>query len=160
MTERNLHCALIAVADGFDELDVVGVVSTLREAGLLTKVVGVTSGLVQGRHGVPMLPDTTLVDFTQVLERAILTVLVLPGDSHHVRRLGHDPRVHDLIRRVIDGGGLVALRRHTLTIVKDAMGCEGFLEHREQIMMWDPLDQSLAAFVLDLLGRLEPMLLA
>jgi hypothetical protein len=145
------------MADGVDEIEVVNVMSHLRDAGLCVKSLGVAGGLVEGKHGIMILPDATLVDFRHVIEPAIFDLLVLPGDQRHVQRLRHDPRIYDLVQQVVTSGGLVAMRKGTHYLAKDALGCEVFLERRAQVLIWDPLAQPLTAFALDLVRRLEPI---
>ena len=55
-------CAVVIIAEGFDETATVCTLSLLREAGLSVKSVGLTSGLVGGSHGVWIMPDLTLGD--------------------------------------------------------------------------------------------------
>jgi hypothetical protein len=145
------------VADGFDEVETMGVVSALREAGLCVRILGVMGGVIEGKYGVVMLPDATLVDFHQSIEPATLNSLVLPGGQAHVNRLQRDPRVHMLVRRVVDGGGWVALPRCAYHIAKRALGYDAFVSKRDQMVIWESSELPISSVILDWMRRLEPV---
>lgn len=50
-------CVLMLIADGFSETEAVVILSALRKAGIYAKSAGLTSGLISGAHGIPIMPD-------------------------------------------------------------------------------------------------------
>jgi 4-methyl-5(b-hydroxyethyl)-thiazole monophosphate biosynthesis len=66
-------------------------------------VVGLTAGPVRGAYGLSLAPDWALSEVEMEQPRAV----VLPGAMQAARQLNGDPRVHLLLRRVVDAGGYV-----------------------------------------------------
>lgn len=97
---------LVLLAPGFEEQDVAMVARTLRRAGLPVVLVGLTAGPLRGCYGVSLAPDKTLSE----VQADDAAAVVLPGGSQAARQLNADPRVHNLLRRVMEQGGyLLAL---------------------------------------------------
>jgi len=97
---------LVLLAPGFEEYDVAMVARTLRRAGLPVVLVGLAAGPLRGCYGVSVAPDRTLSE----VEAEDAVAVVLPGGIQGARQLNADPRVHALLRRVMDQGGyLLAL---------------------------------------------------
>jgi putative intracellular protease/amidase len=91
----------VIVADGFEEMDVSAVTCTLRGLGLPVAVVGLTAGPVRGAYGLSLVPDCTLGEVVMDSPRAA----VLPGGILAARRFSAEPRVHALLRQVVDHNG-------------------------------------------------------
>ncbi len=102
-------CVLVLVTDGFEELEMIAVISSLRQAGLCIKSVGLTSGLVSGTHGVWLMPDLTLADVDRFTKTVSISALILPEGHQALSQLEVDPRVHRLLRQVVAGGGQVVV---------------------------------------------------
>jgi 4-methyl-5(b-hydroxyethyl)-thiazole monophosphate biosynthesis len=98
-----LNKVLVLLARGFEETDVSTVTRALRRAGRSVAVVGLRAGAVQGAYGLSLAPDCPLSEVEMELPRAV----VLPGGVQGTRRFAADPRVHRLLRRVIEQGGYV-----------------------------------------------------
>lgn len=82
------------------------VARTLRRARLPVVLVGLTAGPLRGCYGVSLAPDKTLSE----VQAEDAAAVVLPGGSQAARQLNADPRVHSLLRRVMEQGGyLLAL---------------------------------------------------
>lgn len=82
------------------------VARTLRRASLPVVLVGLTAGPLRGCYGVSLAPDKTLSE----VQAEDAAAVVLPGGSQAARQLNADPRVHSLLRRVMEQGGyLLAL---------------------------------------------------
>jgi putative intracellular protease/amidase len=100
-------CALIVIANGFNEMEVVSVLSVLRRAGLLVKSIGLTSGLINSAHGIQLMPDLPPADLEQLTKSGTVRMVILPGGEKHLARLETDPRVHRLLRQVIAEQGQI-----------------------------------------------------
>lgn len=98
---------VVLIATGFDELEVAGCLHPLREAGLRVALVGLTSGIIFGQHGLRVLPDVTLGQFHAAQWPPRL--LVIPGGSGHAAALVADPRVHQLLQATLARQGQVAV---------------------------------------------------
>ena len=85
-------------SDGFDEKVASIFVTELRDAGLLVKMVGLTTQHTSGFHGLVLVPDLTL---DQALPLAPSTLcLIIPSISRWSNRLNNDPRVFRSIEQV------------------------------------------------------------
>jgi 4-methyl-5(b-hydroxyethyl)-thiazole monophosphate biosynthesis len=93
----------VLLAPGFEENDVITVTRTLRRLGFPVALVGLTAGPLRGSYGLSLAPDGTLSD----VEAEQPQVVVLPGGVQGARQLNADPRVHVLLRQVVEQGGYV-----------------------------------------------------
>jgi 4-methyl-5(b-hydroxyethyl)-thiazole monophosphate biosynthesis len=106
----------VLVARGFEEIDVSTVTRTLRRSGLSVAVVGLTAGPVQGAYGLSLAPDRALSEAAMQVPKAV----VLPGGVQGTRRFTADPRVHRLLRRVIERRGYVLAIDTAYTVLRSA----------------------------------------
>jgi hypothetical protein len=120
MKDANQKCALVIVADGFEETDTVVLISQLRQAGLCVKSVGLTSGLVGSAHGVWIMPDWTLADLERLTGTIAISVVILPEGRASLARLEADPRVHQLLRQVVAQQGQIVTSREGLRVPRAA----------------------------------------
>lgn len=86
--------AVVAVANGAEEMEVVIVVDVLRRASWDVAVVGLDAGPVTASRGVRLVPDCAW-DAVDVLS---YDVMVLPGGMGGTDSLMADPRVLEAIR--------------------------------------------------------------
>ncbi|MBP8131805.1 MAG: DJ-1/PfpI family protein [Candidatus Hydrogenedentes bacterium] len=91
---------LVPLAQGCEELEAVTIIDLLRRAGIQVVTAGLDSTPVTGSHGIVILPDTTLAetlgqDFTMV---------VLPGGLPGADNLGSDPRITDILKKMVESG--------------------------------------------------------
>ena len=89
--------ALIALADGFEEVEAVTIVDVLRRGGVQAELVsinGTTS--VRGAHGVTMESDLRWEEIASRLDA--YDAIVLPGGGEGTNRLKTDPRVLAAVR--------------------------------------------------------------
>lgn len=107
---------LILLARGFEETDVSTIARALRRAGWPVAVVGLRAGAVHGAYGLSLAPDCPLSEVEMELPRAV----VLPGGVQGTRRFAADPRVHRLLRRVIERRGYVLAIDTAYTILRTA----------------------------------------
>lgn len=68
-----VYCFL---ADGFEEVEAIAPIDMLKRAGVTVKTVGVTGDVIDGRHGIKVIPDVNIKDI--VLDDT-LEAVILPG---------------------------------------------------------------------------------
>ena len=95
---------LIPLAEGCEELEAVTLIDLLRRADIEVITAGLQSGEVTAARGTRLIPDMTLQD---ALEETY-DLIVLPGGLPGADHLNADPRIHQLLKRQVDGGGQVA----------------------------------------------------
>ena len=93
----------VLLARGFEEVDVSAVTRVLRGSGFSVSVVGLTAGPVRGAYGLSLVADCALSEVDMELPQAA----ILPGGVQATRRFSAEPRVHTLLRQVVDGRGYV-----------------------------------------------------
>ncbi|MBF0127404.1 MAG: DJ-1/PfpI family protein [Magnetococcales bacterium] len=94
---------LIPLAQGCEELEAVTLMDILRRADIEVVAAGLMAGPVTCSRGVVLVPDATL---DAVLEEAF-DLIVLPGGLPGTNHLDADPRIHRLLRKMAQEGGLV-----------------------------------------------------
>ncbi|MCL7453851.1 MAG: DJ-1/PfpI family protein [Anaerolineae bacterium] len=104
------------LAPGFEETEVSTITRLLRRSGHPIALVGLAAGPVRGAYGLSLRPDRVLSEVETASPRAV----VLPGGIQASRRLGADPRVHLLVRRVVDQGGYVAALESAYAVLLSA----------------------------------------
>ncbi len=97
MMVKSRDYVFVLWGDRFDETVATIFVTELREAGLLVKVVGLTSRHISGAHGLTLLPDLTLDQALPLADQAVC--LIIPATSQWGKRLNNDPRVHKFIKQ-------------------------------------------------------------
>ncbi len=156
VNDANRKCAIVIIADGFREVEAIGMLNTLRWAGVYAKSVGLTSGLVKGARGILVRPDLTLADLSDFLEGIGIALVVLPGGERNLSRLAQDPRVHELVRDVALSHGIIATNPSGMRIVQSALGPGMDMEREDDYQIalhYDP-DQPIETFAEDLIRRL------
>lgn len=148
--------ALVVIVEGFDEVEAVVTLSTLRREGINTKSVGLTDGIIRGAHGILLKPDYTLTDLSQSMDILSINLVVLPGDVRNLAALEVDPRIHSLLGQLLTRGGIVAANIQSQPTLQ-MMLAQQYLadEHRaSQMLFWRPADLSIAAFAQGLARKL------
>lgn len=148
------HCVLILLADGFEELEVLTILKTLHQAGVCVKSVGLAPGLVDGAHGLLVMPDFNLSDFCKAADVSLVDMVVLPGDEYALSRLEFDSRVHRLLRRVVECQGLIAANSKGLPVLQAALGNGLDPDANERIFLWHTYPQPDDGFARALLAKL------
>lgn len=153
------RCALVLVADGFEETEVVVVISSLRQAGLCVKSVGLTSGPVSSIHGVQLMPDLTLADLDRFAETTFISMVILPGGRQSISRLEADPRVHKLLRQIVAQQGQIAISPEGSQVLRAvAVWCNELIapdDHQRMPVFLRETGQSPEAFARELVRRLK-----
>lgn len=99
------HRIVILLAPGFEETAVVYCLDHMREAGLPVSLVGLSTGILKGLHGLAVRPDYSL---DQLSAEAGCLGVIVPGGSQCVTALLTDPRVHRLLDATLQQEGFVA----------------------------------------------------
>jgi len=95
---------LVPLAQGCEELEAVTIVDLLRRAGVAVITAGLDDQPVLASRGVRLLPDTTLDEAL----RQDYDMVVLPGGAGGSDHLDRDPRIQELIIKMVDRGRYVA----------------------------------------------------
>ncbi|NJN97524.1 MAG: DJ-1/PfpI family protein [Anaerolineales bacterium] len=98
MTKFNDYI-FVLLGHNFDERSITAVVTQLRQAGLLVKVVGLTPGQISGAHGLTLVPDLTLGKALTLASQVI--GVIIPSASADSPALRNDPRLAELLERAI-----------------------------------------------------------
>lgn len=157
LKETPQKCSLILVADCFDEVEVIIILSTLRRAGICVKSVGLTSGLIHSAHGILLMPDFALTDLERLIDISSVELVFLPGGERHLAKLEPDPRVHRLLRQVVAQQGFIASEGQGKHILKAALAfnvAAGY-NKTEQMLVRYPLEQTVEQFAQSLVHKLE-----
>lgn len=117
---------VILLAPGIEEEAVTYLVTRLRSKGIPVALVSQSAGLVNGEHGMAILPDCSLTELKRMLG---VNLVIVPGADRCASSLLADPRVHLLFATVLDEGGRIAI----MTNAEPAFGRAGLLE-----LMADP----------------------
>lgn len=92
----NSQRILVPLAEGFEEIEAVTIVDTLRRAGLAVTTAGLRSASVEGAHGITVTADTTI----DAVDAGRFDVIVLPGGMPGTSHLAEDERVLKLVREM------------------------------------------------------------
>jgi putative intracellular protease/amidase len=99
----------LLLTDGFAEEAIVTCCCRLRATGLPVDLVGPSSGLLKGEHGLWIRPDLSLNQLApEWSATAVSHALILAGGICSPRLMA-DPRVHRLIDQTLDAKGLVVI---------------------------------------------------
>ncbi len=86
---------LVLWSDHFDEVAAAALVTAFRRAGIRARLVGLQQGGVRGSSGLTLIPDMTLEQALQLVERVLL--VAIPASAGAVELLDNDPRVRELL---------------------------------------------------------------
>lgn len=155
----NQRCVLIILADGFEEIETIIWLSTLRQAGLCVKSVGVTTGLLSGAHGIWLMPDLTFSDLENLIKTTTISLVILPGEEQSLARLEAEPRLYKLLHQVIEQQGQIVTSSEGLQILRAAAvwdnGPEEMGHDREEPVLLRDLTRPVEAFAQELIRRLK-----
>ncbi|HTL70618.1 MAG TPA: DJ-1 family glyoxalase III [Candidatus Eisenbacteria bacterium] len=94
---------LVALADGFEEIEAVTPIDVLRRAGVEVTVAGVGKDVVTGANGVKIQADLRLEDYGGLPD-----AVVLPGGAMGAANLRDSQAVSGLLKRMKENGRLIA----------------------------------------------------
>lgn len=95
---------VLFLATGFEEIEVMSIVDTLRRAGVEVVIAGLQEGATLGSRGVNVIPDRS-IDAITLDEFA---AVILPGGSPGYINLGRDSRVQEFVTQAFEEGRIVA----------------------------------------------------
>ncbi len=127
----------------------------MRAASLAVSVVGLTAGLITGKHGLALQPDYSLNEWQQQTRtEPPPTLLILPGGRRSATALSSDPRVHRLLTATQCEGGFVA------TLAAEPYPLETLIkrlpQHASSGHFFQRGQQSLQSFIQQLIELIEP----
>jgi 4-methyl-5(b-hydroxyethyl)-thiazole monophosphate biosynthesis len=106
---------VLFLATGFEEIESMSIVDTLRRADIEVVIAGLQEGAIEGSRGVNVIPDRS-IDKVALEEVA---AVILPGGSPGYINLGRDRRVRDLVTRAFEEGRIVAAICGAPTVLAD-----------------------------------------
>jgi len=96
--------ALVFLATGFEEIETVTIVDVLRRAGVDVTVAGLAPNVIEGKHGMRIIPDKSIDDVSV----GDFDAVVVPGGNPGYKNLRNDPRVIGMVKEAFDSNKLVA----------------------------------------------------
>ena len=108
--------ALVFLASGFEEIETVTIVDVLRRAGVDVTVAGLAPNIVEGKHGMRIVPDKSIDD----VPVEDFDAFVVPGGNPGYKNLRNDPRVINMVKKAFDSNKLVAAICAGPTVLSDA----------------------------------------
>ena len=90
---------VVPLAEGFEEIEFSTIVDILRRAGIDVAVAGLKEGIINGAHGIRIMPDT-LIDKVSADN---FDVIVLVGGNPGFVNLGWSEKVLRLVKEMFDG---------------------------------------------------------
>jgi hypothetical protein len=110
--EKSQGCVLVVLLESFNEVATTTLITTLREAGLQVKVVGMSARCVRGYHGLLIYPDLTL---DEALPLATKTRGVVVPATHEILTLTqHEPRLGKLFQQAAQSNALFVSQASTI----------------------------------------------
>lgn len=117
----NVIKALVFLASGFEEIETVTVVDVLRRAEVNVTVAGLTSNVIEGKHGVKVVPDKS-IDEVSVED---FDAIFVPGGNPGYKNLREDPRVIEMVKNAFESNKIIAAICAGPTVLSDAGVLEG-----------------------------------
>ena len=114
----------VFLADGFEEIEAIGIIDILRRASLNVITVGIGSKTVRGSHGIEVKADV-LADEASPDEG--LEAVGLPGGMPGTVNLDKSVKVHEFLDYAVKSGKLCA----AICAAPSVLGHHGILEGRE-----------------------------
>jgi 4-methyl-5(b-hydroxyethyl)-thiazole monophosphate biosynthesis len=123
---------LVPLAEGFEETEAVTIIDMLRRGGIDVTVASLDGKAVAGNHGISLNPDTDL----DTALRKEFDLVALPGGQPGADNLEADPRIREVLQKMVDSGRFVAaicaapkvLKAAGLLDGKEATSFPGFLD--------------------------------
>ncbi len=95
--------AIVVLAEGFEEIEVVTPIDILRRAQIEVVIVGVSNKLVSGAHGLKISTDVLLDEFREEAD-----ALILPGGSPGAENLAKSKKTTDVMNKMFKAGKIIA----------------------------------------------------
>lgn len=107
---------LVFLAPGFEEIEALTIVDILRRCQIKTTSVGLKRGVVEGAHGVKVIPDIFIDEVTHETFDAI----ICPGGSPGFTHLREDPRVIKIVKDAHKQNKIIAAICAAPAVLSDA----------------------------------------
>lgn len=111
-----LKKALVFLASGFEEIEALTIVDILRRCRIETVLVGLKRSLVEGAHGIKVIPDK----FIDEVEMDEFDAIICPGGSPGFKHLRENPRVIEIVKGAYEQNKIVAAICAAPTVLSDA----------------------------------------
>ncbi len=116
----------VFLADGFEEMEAIGVIDILRRAELDVVCVGVTGNIVTGSHGISLLTEDT-ADSIEPGED--IKAVVLPGGMPGTLNLDKSKKVHEFLDFAAEHNILIA----AICAAPSVLGRKGLLKGKSAV---------------------------
>ena len=118
-----VYCFL---ANGFEEVEAIAPIDMLRRAGVEVKTVGVGGDVIDGRHGIKVIPDADVKD---IILDDTLEAVILPGGLPGATNLEESTDVQKAIDFAVSNNKLVC----AICAAPQILGHKGLLDGKEAI---------------------------
>ena len=118
-----LYCFL---APGFEEIEAVATIDTIRRGGLDVTTVGLGGKTVTGAHGIPVVADLAE---SELGDLADMTGVILPGGMPGTTNLDNSPLIDRCLRQAFASGKLIA----AICAAPSLLGKRGMLKGRTAV---------------------------
>lgn len=95
---------LVPLAQGCEELEAITIIDLLRRAEIKVTTAGLDKEMVTASRGVRLVPDT---DLDTALQQDY-DMIVLPGGLPGADNLNNDPRIHSLLKQMLEKNKFIA----------------------------------------------------
>ncbi len=153
------ECILVIIANGFDELSTITLITSLRQAGLCVKSLGMTNGLTNGAYGICLMPDLTIANLENTARATLFRAVILPESEQCLAKLEVDPRLHYFLQRLLSQGGQIRVNSAGRQFLKkisvgDPLGVLESNKGDEPLLLSRDQGQSIDLFTRDILHRM------
>ncbi|MGP3667486.1 MAG: DJ-1 family glyoxalase III [Candidatus Bathyarchaeota archaeon] len=107
---------LVFLATGFEEIEFSSIVDLLRRAGVEVTVAGLQPDLVEGAHGVKVLPDTSIEN----VDVKNFDAVICPGGYPGFENLRKNQKVLQVVKQAFESNKVVAAICGAPTVLADA----------------------------------------
>ena len=115
----------IFLAEGFEEIEALCPLDLMRRAGLEVRAIGVGSKTVTGAHGIAVIADMTIDEYTV----GNADMIFLPGGMPGTLNLAANQTVIDAVKNAFEGGKYIA----AICAAPSILGDMGLLDEKEAI---------------------------
>ena len=117
----------VLLADGFEEIEALTPIDTLRRAGCEVVSVGITGKTATGSHGISVICDAGPDEAEKILNDNKIEMLILPGGMPGTKNLDGSELTDLFINSVSESGGYLA----AICAAPMVIGKRGFLESKK-----------------------------
>lgn len=96
--------AVVFLAPGFEEIETVTIIDVLRRARINVTAAGLTANVIEGAHGLKIVPEKSV----EAVSSQDYDAIICPGGSPGYKNLRNDHRVIQIIKNANEANKLVA----------------------------------------------------